>query len=173
VPLPLPNDGLQAVNVYVVEQGNGGLICIDGGWALEASRLEFVRALHTLGYHPRDVTTFLVTHAHRDHYTQAALVRDLYKRARVLLGAGERASLRALQAGRGDAPFIERLRRAGATHLARLWEKMPAGPEGNPPAWWQDPDQWLSDDNGMFEVAAGRIFGDARPHGRPFRFLGA
>ena len=32
VPLPLPTDGLRAVNVYVVED-DGGLVLIDSGWA--------------------------------------------------------------------------------------------------------------------------------------------
>jgi glyoxylase-like metal-dependent hydrolase (beta-lactamase superfamily II) len=36
VPLPLPTDGLRAVNVYVVED-DGGLMLIDSGWALLAS----------------------------------------------------------------------------------------------------------------------------------------
>src|SRR5690348_13731767 len=34
VPLPLPNDRLRAVNVYVIE-ADDGLVLIDSGWALE------------------------------------------------------------------------------------------------------------------------------------------
>ena len=37
LPLPLPNDGLRAVNVYVVATEDG-LVCVDGGWAIPASR---------------------------------------------------------------------------------------------------------------------------------------
>ena len=37
IPLPLPNDGLRAVNVYAIEDG-AGLVLIDSGWALEESR---------------------------------------------------------------------------------------------------------------------------------------
>ena len=33
VPLPLPTDRLRAVNVYVLEAGDG-LVLIDSGWAL-------------------------------------------------------------------------------------------------------------------------------------------
>ena len=32
IPLPLPMDGLKAINVYVVEAADG-LILVDGGWA--------------------------------------------------------------------------------------------------------------------------------------------
>ncbi|HEY8451184.1 MAG TPA: hypothetical protein VIL54_03010, partial [Natronosporangium sp.] len=31
LPLPLPNDGLRAVNVYVIEADHG-LVAVDGGW---------------------------------------------------------------------------------------------------------------------------------------------
>ena len=37
VPLPLPTDGLRAVNVYVIT-GDRGLVLIDSGWALEVAR---------------------------------------------------------------------------------------------------------------------------------------
>ena len=37
VPLPLPTDGLRAVNVYVIE-ADDGLVLIDSGWALDAAR---------------------------------------------------------------------------------------------------------------------------------------
>src|ERR1019366_2426464 len=36
IPLPLPNDGLRAVNVYAIESGDD-LVLVDAGWALEGS----------------------------------------------------------------------------------------------------------------------------------------
>ena len=33
IPLPLPNDGLRAVNVYAIESGDD-LVLVDAGWAL-------------------------------------------------------------------------------------------------------------------------------------------
>ena len=33
IPLPLPNDGLRAVNVYAIADGDG-LTLVDSGWAL-------------------------------------------------------------------------------------------------------------------------------------------
>jgi len=48
VPLPLPTDGLRAVNVYVIEAGDG-LVLIDSGWALDAAREALTSALASLG----------------------------------------------------------------------------------------------------------------------------
>ena len=74
VPLPLPTDGLRAVNVYVVED-DGGLVLIDSGWALEQARTALTSALAALGAALGDVRSFLVTHVHRDHYTLAVQLR--------------------------------------------------------------------------------------------------
>ena len=73
LPLPLPMDGLRAVNVYVIETDDG-LVLIDGGWAIPESRKVFDAGLKQLGYTVRDIRRFLVTHMHRDHYTQASVV---------------------------------------------------------------------------------------------------
>ena len=48
VPLPLPTDGLRAVNVYVLE-ADDGLVLIDSGWALQQAR----DALDIGAGHPR------------------------------------------------------------------------------------------------------------------------
>src|SRR5262249_17850401 len=77
VPLPLPTDGLGAVNVYVLED-HDGLVLIDGGWALAESRAALAAALATLGCGLGDVRHFLVTHVHRDHYTQAVELRRIF-----------------------------------------------------------------------------------------------
>ena len=37
IPLPLPLDGLRAVNVYALRDGDG-LVLIDAGWALDVAR---------------------------------------------------------------------------------------------------------------------------------------
>ena len=37
IPLPLPMDGLKAVNVYVLET-DAGLTLVDGGWAIPVAR---------------------------------------------------------------------------------------------------------------------------------------
>ena len=101
VPLPLPTDGLRAVNVYAVEDGDG-LVLIDSGWALAESREALAAALATLGCGLGDVRHFLVTHVHRDHYTQAVELRRIFG-SKVSLGAGEQQAIRvaAGQDGRG------------------------------------------------------------------------
>ena len=89
MPLPLPMDGLRAVNVYVIETDDG-LVLVDGGWAIPESRKLFEAGLRQLGHTPRDVRRFLVTHMHRDHYTQAYVVGQEVV-ATVSLGLGDKA----------------------------------------------------------------------------------
>src|SRR5437763_1933623 len=64
VPLPLPNDGLRAVNVYVISAADGGLFLIDSGWSIPEARSLLVEALDSLGHTLHDVRQFLVTHVH-------------------------------------------------------------------------------------------------------------
>ena len=69
-----------------------GLVLVDGGWAIPESRQLFEAGLRQLGYTPRDVRRFLVTHMHRDHYTQAYVVgREVG--ATVSLGLGDKATM--------------------------------------------------------------------------------
>src|ERR1700704_1715803 len=74
IPLPLPNDALRAVNVYAIEDGDG-LVLIDSGWSLAQARTDLETALASLGHGLGDVARFLITHVHRDHYTQAIQLR--------------------------------------------------------------------------------------------------
>src|ERR1041385_3969330 len=77
IPLPLPDDGLRAVNVYALEDGDG-LVLVDGGWALPESLAALEQALAGLDRDPGDIRSILVTHTHRDHYTQAVTLRRRY-----------------------------------------------------------------------------------------------
>jgi glyoxylase-like metal-dependent hydrolase (beta-lactamase superfamily II) len=88
MPLPLPTDGLRAVNVYAVADG-GGLTLVDAGWAIDEARQALVTALRAIGAQLGDIRRFLVTHFHRDHLTQAIAIRRELG-AKVLLGAGEK-----------------------------------------------------------------------------------
>lgn len=151
IPLPLPSDGLRAVNVYAIRAGDR-LVVVDAGWALEESRRQFEWALKEIGAELADISRFLVTHVHRDHYTQAMVVRREFG-ARVTLGFGERASLEGIRShtpGR-ERPQARLLRRAGAAQiLARLAAH-------NPDAavdfrQWELPDDWL---RGRTPVAVG------------------
>jgi glyoxylase-like metal-dependent hydrolase (beta-lactamase superfamily II) len=142
VPLPLPGDGLRAVNVYLLEE-DGGIVMVDGGWALPESRRELEAAMASIGYDLGAITRILVTHIHRDHYTQAVALRRLLG-ARVLLGADERPGLEMLQQLRSHTPVssLHILRRAGAHDLARRIAARLDGMEFDL-SDWEAPDEWL------------------------------
>lgn len=144
IPLPLPGDGLRAVNVYAIET-QSGLTLIDGGWALAESQQLLKAALAEIGYDVRDITRFLVTHLHRDHYTQAAVLsREIG--VPIALGLGEQASLRMLLEPKGEAdPTITRLREAGAPELAAHWAQVATWPPADSSVW-RLPEEWLSSD---------------------------
>jgi glyoxylase-like metal-dependent hydrolase (beta-lactamase superfamily II) len=143
IPLPLPHDALRAVNAYAIAGGDE-VALIDGGWALAESEALLERALGQLGRDLGAVTGFYVTHAHRDHYTQAVAVRRRLG-TRVALGVGERPNLRRLQGPYlSSQAQLELLVTAGAGDLAaRIEAQRPRQPvsDGN----WADPDDWLAD----------------------------
>jgi glyoxylase-like metal-dependent hydrolase (beta-lactamase superfamily II) len=91
IPLPLPSDALRAVNVYAIESA-GGLVLIDSGWALAVALDQLKRSLATIGAGLPDVRKFLVTHLHRDHFTQAVEIRRLFGTP-VALGTEEQHSI--------------------------------------------------------------------------------
>ena len=141
VPLPLPNDGLRAVNVYVLQTADG-LVLVDAGWAIPAARELLEQALGSLGFGLADVRRFLVTHVHRDHYTQAVTVRREFG-THVGLGVGERPTMELLQQPhRPLATQAEHLRVLGAGDLAHEVDQL-IGSAQNDPTDWELPDQWL------------------------------
>jgi len=144
IPLPLPNDGLRAVNVYVL-QGEDGLVLIDSGWAIPEARETLVTGLDGLGSSLDDVRRFLVTHVHRDHYQQAVTLRQELG-MRVALGAGERDSLEVLREP-GRRPLQQQvgaLRTLGATALADFVEDHLKDAQIDE-LEWALPDDWLTE----------------------------
>src|SRR6266496_4044000 len=142
IPLPLPQDGLRAVNVYAIADGEQ-VVLIDSGWALTESEELLAKALDGIGYGFGDISEFLVTHVHRDHYTQAVAIRRTHG-TRVSLGEGERPGIEAIQqaiaAGRPDP--MDHLHRAGA---AALLAELSARLQDRPvPTDWEAPDRWLT-----------------------------
>ncbi|WP_338185170.1 MBL fold metallo-hydrolase [Jatrophihabitans sp.] len=141
IPLPLPGDALHAVNVYAISDGDQ-VVMIDGGWAMSQST-ELMRAgLAQIGYELSDVREFLVTHLHRDHYTQAVAVRRITG-SEVSVGEGERATLTAIH-NLTTHPDIARLTEAGASDVAAemvSWTVSHAIPDRTD---WEDPDHWLT-----------------------------
>ncbi|GAB2971784.1 MBL fold metallo-hydrolase [Nocardioides montaniterrae] len=144
IPLPLPMDGLKAVNVYVVE-GDDGLTLVDGGWAIPVAREILERSLKSLDAGFGDIKRFLVTHVHRDHYTMAAVLGGEYG-AEVALGREEEPALHLLNNidDLDDNPFIPMLITAGAHDVADMWRQ---GARDVPdPVQWRYPDIWLEGD---------------------------
>ncbi len=144
VPLPLPQDGLRAVNVYAIETGDD-LVLVDGGWALEESRKLLESALRSIGHKVSDISRFLVTHIHRDHYTQAVAIRREFG-SKVSLGIGEKPALDAISSPTFATrnPQLAQLRRAGAAELVEALERF--SPEPPDLADWEYPDEWLTEE---------------------------
>jgi glyoxylase-like metal-dependent hydrolase (beta-lactamase superfamily II) len=139
IPLPLPGDSLKAVNVYAISDGPQ-VVLVDGGWALDEAEPLLAAALGSIGYELGDVREFLVTHLHRDHYTNAIALRRKFGGS-VSVGEGEQACLRALHTITVH-PNVARLHEAGALELSRML----AGWTGERDLLnWEDPDRWLAD----------------------------
>lgn len=138
IPLPLPGDHLHAVNVYVIEDGDR-LVMIDGGMARAATTPVLEAALATIGRAPEEISDFLVTHMHRDHYTNAIAVRRRFG-TRVGLGEAERAAVEACLVP--DPPGLATdLTLAGApAELIRQVDAVKPDLE-----FYEEPDRWLPD----------------------------
>jgi len=145
IPLPLPMEGLKAVNVYAIADP-GGVDLIDAGIALVPAREQLEAGLHQIGYELGDVRNFFVTHIHIDHYSLAVELRRTFHSV-ISLGEQERANLLATKEmvnGNGTRFFgIDGLRRLGALDLITQL----SAETRQPPALidWEDPDRWLTD----------------------------
>jgi glyoxylase-like metal-dependent hydrolase (beta-lactamase superfamily II) len=142
IPLPLPSDGLRAVNVYAIDHGDS-LTLIDAGWAIAETTPVLERGLAELGYGFPDISRILVTHVHRDHYSNAVELRRRWG-THIALGADEADTLHAIRLiadGKVESPWIGRLRTAGAADLAEAISRAPlADPTLD---FWDLPDEWL------------------------------
>ncbi|WP_116248374.1 MBL fold metallo-hydrolase [Nocardiopsis sp. FIRDI 009] len=157
IPLPLPNDVLRAVNVYVLEDlaEDDGLVMIDGGWTIPEARKALEEGLTAIGRDLAEIRDILVTHVHRDHYTHAVELRRSLG-CRVHLGAGERRGLELLNERRGGLPFLLRtLRGAGAAALAD--EVRSVYPDDYDPRDWETPNRWLGQETLRFPGGGLRV----------------
>lgn len=154
MPLPLPDVGLVAVNVYIIE-GDDGLTLIDAGWALDESRRLIDTGLASIGRSKMDIRRILVTHVHADQYTQAVTLRR-DTGCVVALGAGDRASLEDTAAGvHPGESLYPLLRSAGAGCLA---DELIADGYGDDaePTDWEPPDFWLRSED-RFHLSDRRV----------------
>jgi glyoxylase-like metal-dependent hydrolase (beta-lactamase superfamily II) len=147
IPLPLPMDGLRAVNVYAVEDGDE-LVLVDAGWAIEDSLTALRQGLARIDRDLADVTRILVTHAHRDHYTQAVVIRRAFG-AHVSLGVGDRPAIDLIQRGTSSlGRRFAQLRSCGAEPVALALRAVVQDTDVDP-ADWEAPDAWLEDDQNL------------------------
>jgi glyoxylase-like metal-dependent hydrolase (beta-lactamase superfamily II) len=141
IPLPLPTDGLRAVNVYALLSDEGvGLI--DSGWAIPEAGEQLAQSLALIGRHPSDIRRILVTHVHRDHYTQGILLRREFG-SHLALGADEKTSLDNIMgptSGMGLARLDE-LRRDGAQEIVDAARSVFEHETRH--SVWEAPDEWL------------------------------
>ena len=146
IPLPIPIDGLKAVNIYAIADDQG-IDLIDAGIALVRARERLTGGLRQIGYELGDIRNFFVTHVHIDHYSLAVELRQTLRNV-IAMGEGERANLVALREmirSPRSRVYGGDLHRLGAAELAssltieRQSRGMPMFTD------WEDPDRWLTD----------------------------
>jgi glyoxylase-like metal-dependent hydrolase (beta-lactamase superfamily II) len=76
IPVPIPNNPLRYVLVYLFETDAGPYI-VDAGWNTDDAFDTLVAGLVQAGTDVADVQGVLVTHIHPDHYGLAGRVRDV------------------------------------------------------------------------------------------------
>ena len=140
IPLPLPNDGLHAVNVYSVQTADG-LVLIDSGWGLREARDLLESALNSLDHDFGSVSRFLVTHMHRDHYTMAVQLRRMFG-TRIALGIGEQPNLDVVLAGEAERQVTDLLSWGAEELQPKLRAMMGDRDPGRPS--YERPDEWLT-----------------------------
>lgn len=140
--LPLLQDGLKAVNVYAVESARG-VTLVDAGWAFEHAEDLLAAGLHSAGLDLADVTDFLITHAHRDHYTLAVAVRRRLG-SRIRVGLPEWANLEGIAARQPEHEIaqVSLLRLAGAFELAEVVKRRDHSLDKSD---WEFPDEFIAD----------------------------
>ena len=145
IPLPLPLNGLSAVNAYLLE-GPDGLVMVDPGWVSPANERAVATALSGLGHRLDDVRVCLATHHHWDHYTQAFAWRETL-RVRLFIGEEERHSINGFDGTSRFPKHPALLARCGAEELAErirtddVPEYEARTPYGPPDGWLEDGDR--------------------------------
>ncbi|GAC1344856.1 MAG: MBL fold metallo-hydrolase [Candidatus Dormibacteria bacterium] len=75
IPVPIPNNPLRYVLVYLFEVDRGAVV-VDTGWNTEDAWEALTSGMHDAGYAPADVRGALITHIHPDHYGLAGRLRE-------------------------------------------------------------------------------------------------
>jgi glyoxylase-like metal-dependent hydrolase (beta-lactamase superfamily II) len=87
IPLPLPNNPLGTVNVYLIKT-EAGCLLVDTGWNTEEAYQALIKGFERAGSSLADLRLIFITHTHPDHYGLAGrLQRET--QAKVLLNEAE------------------------------------------------------------------------------------
>jgi glyoxylase-like metal-dependent hydrolase (beta-lactamase superfamily II) len=149
IPLPLPGDGLRAVNVYAIDDG-GAIVLVDAGSGGTQSRAALDQGLATIGTTLADVSLVLATHGHYDHYGLTRRVREA-SGAQIALGADERALVDAVIEPERYRQSMEHRRewltRHGAGSVVASHDRLAEGKGAQtlPSPRWLQPGRWLRD----------------------------
>ncbi len=154
LPLPLPGDGLRAVNVYLLVHG-GAVSMVDAGWHRPESTRALRDGLGAIGAEVGDVRRVLVTHVHHHHYGQAPAIREA-SGAVIALGRGERLSMHVINHRRREAVDHDRRRLLALGAAELLCELGGNGFLENREGPWGEPDQWV-DDRETLDLAGRRL----------------
>jgi glyoxylase-like metal-dependent hydrolase (beta-lactamase superfamily II) len=129
--LPLPWPGIPHCNAWAVASGSG-VVLFDTGMHQPGSMAQLERAMHMVNLRIEHVRQIVITHAHIDHWGQAAPIRERagcelwmhpnHKHATASADDPEAAIARRIEIGRQSGVAEEPLRR----YIERLKE-MPSG----------------------------------------------
>lgn len=85
IPIPFPQAG-GPVNVYAVEDQDGGLLLVDSGYGSEEATGALADGFRAMGRRFDEVRRIVVTHGHVDHYGGARFVEEQAGRPLPVLG---------------------------------------------------------------------------------------
>lgn len=158
IPLPLPGDGLRAVNVYAIEQPDG-VVLVDAGWSRKEAHTDLEDGLAALDRDLSMVQRVVVTHLHRDHYEMGTWLKREFG-SHLSLGAGEQTTMRTIidDGLQRQPPIVGRMHDLGAGELGEALLAAMGGTydEAHHLGRWTLPDHWLADDE-VVELAGRRL----------------
>ncbi|MDV7133864.1 MBL fold metallo-hydrolase [Williamsia muralis] len=142
IPLPLPESGLAAINVYALVD-DSGVVLIDSGADTSESRAALTAGLKTFGGTLQDIKQILVTHLHYDHLSQAIALREELN-IPLALGIGEKEGVLDMVAAPVQMPQNLAVRLLSAGLGGEVTSLLDAGgpiEHGR----WGSPDLWIED----------------------------
>jgi glyoxylase-like metal-dependent hydrolase (beta-lactamase superfamily II) len=129
--LPLPWEGVPHCNAWAIA-ADGGVVLVDTGWHGPGSIGQLERALEQVGLRVEHVKLLLCTHAHVDHWGEAATIRERAECEFWMHPRHDHGTRTALDPATALAQRLEVGRQSGvpAAALARYAERLRDAPSG-------------------------------------------